>query len=94
MRRRQATELTCTARGARADDRAASAAVTPRSITSAAAWSFSRCVMRHPRGSGGTGPVNVFTGHDRFPHSSRRLCTLSRTWRPPQRTSFDPAATC
>ena len=56
---------------------AASAGVTPRSVTSKAAWSFSRSVMLHCGGNGGIGSVNVFTGHNRLPHSSRRLCTRS-----------------
>ena len=71
---------------------AASAGVTPRSVTSKAAWSFSRSVIRHRGGNGGIGPVNVFTAHNRLPHSSRRLCIRSRTGRPPQRTSFAPVA--
>ena len=67
--------------------RAASAGVIPRSVTSCAACSRTRAVIRHRGGRAGTHSVNVLRGHPWFSHLRRTLTQRRSTASPARRTS-------
>jgi len=67
--------------------RAASAGVIPRPVTSRAACSRSRAVIRHRGGRAGTDPVNVLRGHCWLSHLRRTLTQRRFTTSPARRTS-------
>ena len=67
--------------------RAASAGVIPRSVTSCAACSRSRAVIRHRGGRAGTDSVNVLRGHSGLPHLRRTLTQRRSTVSSARRTS-------
>ena len=73
--------------------RAASAGVIPRSLTSAAACSRSRAVIRHHGGTCGTRSVNVLRSQPCSSHFQRCLTQHTATGSPPRRTSRGRAST-
>ena len=73
--------------------RAASAAVIPRSATSAPACARSRPVTRHRGGTCGSHSVNVLRSHRPSWHFHRRLIHHTRTGSLPRRTSRGRAST-
>jgi len=61
--------------------------VIPRSVTSRAACSRSRAVIRHRGGRAGADSVNVLRGHCWFSHLRRTLTHRRSTTSPARRTS-------
>ena len=88
-----AANASCTTGQETPECRAASAGVIPRSVTSCAACSRSRAVIRHRGGRAGTHSVNVLRGQAGLPHFRRNFTHRRPTTSLARRTSRGRAST-